>query len=107
MEPNEQMDLIIFCIIFSLVISYLIHAELFFRKLNQSAPDVYSELGSPSVIGKKQSVLPILRFFTSKEYKQLEDKTLVQMGDRLAIHFILTMSCMITFFGYLHWSGQL
>lgn len=101
------MELIVFFFILSLILTYLIHAELFFRKLHQSVPDVYSELGSPSVIGKRQSALPILRFFTSKKYKQLEDKSLVRMGDRLVIHFIFTLFCMVAFFCYLAWSGQL
>lgn len=99
------MELIVFWGILSLIVAYLIHAELYFRKMHQSAPDIYSELGSPSVIGKRQSALPILLFFISKRYKQLEDISLVRMGNRLVIHFVLTLICMVTFFGYMVWSG--
>lgn len=100
------MEVIVFLAILGLIITYLIHAELYFRKLRQSAPDIYSELGHPSVIGKKQNPLPILQFFISKQYQQLEDTSLVRMADRLVIHFVLILICMITFFGYMVWFGQ-
>ncbi len=100
------MEVIIFLGILGLIITYLIHAELYFRKLRQSAPDIYSKLGHPSVIGKKQSALPILHFFISKQYQKLEDTSLVRMAKRLIIHFLLILICMITFLGYMVWSGQ-
>lgn len=100
-----QLELIGLLIFMSLMLTYLVHAELYFRKLAQFAPDLYIELGSPSVIGKRQNALPVLLFFARGEYKELEDKPLVRMGKRLVGHFLLTLLCMVAFFGYLLWLG--
>ena len=84
----------------TLVGTYLIHAELYFRKLHQSFPDLYHELGSPSLFGKKTSALPLLRFFMSGKYKKLQDRSLALMGHRLMIHFTVTLLSFTSTFVY-------
>jgi hypothetical protein len=96
-----EVELIIFLAIFVLIITYLIHAELYFRRLHRTLPDLFANLGSPSVIGKRQNPLPIFRFFVSKQYKQLPDQGLVNMGSRLVIHFSATFIAFISFLIFL------
>ncbi len=95
------MDLLLFLTLFVFIISYLIHAEVYLRRLKKRCPDVFAKIGSPSVIGKKQSALPVMGFFGSGEYRQLPDVTLVKMGTRLVIHFFAVFIFFIGFFVFM------
>ncbi len=99
-------EIFLFLALFLFMITYLIHAELYFRKLQKSCPDMYTELGSPSVLGKKQSALPIIQFFASGQYRQLEDRRLARRGDWLILHFFVVLITFISFFGYLFATGK-
>lgn len=95
------MDLLFFLTLFAFIISYLVHAELYLRRLKKHCPDVFAKLGSPSVIGKKQSALPVMGFFGSGGYRQLPDVALVRMGTRLVIHFFAVFIFFIGFFVFI------
>jgi hypothetical protein len=95
------MDLILFLSLFLFILTYLIHAELYFRKLKQLAPKTFSEIGEPSLLRRRQNVLPILRFFVSGEFRKVKNVSLVQMGKRLVLHFFLSLAAMIGFVGYM------
>lgn len=92
------MDFIYFLTLFVLIVSYLIHAEWYLRRLKKHFPEQFASIGSPSVIGKRQSALPVLQFFLSGEFRRLPDKSVVGMGTRLAIHFIVVLVFFVTVF---------
>ncbi len=100
-------EMFFFLVLIFLILTYLIHAVLYSRKLQQSFPDVYAELGSPSVAGKKQNALPFILFFASGQYRQLHDQSFVRMGNRLIIHFIVTIMAFVAFLGYIISTGNL
>jgi hypothetical protein len=91
------MDLFLFIGLLIVVIIWLVHVEMFLRKLNQVSSDTYQKLGSPSVIGKRQSGLPILRFMLRREYRHLGDESFVRMGNRIIVHFVVTMALLAVF----------
>lgn len=97
------MDLILFLSVFLFILTYLIHAELYFRKLKQLVPKTFSEIGAPSLFQRwqQQNLLSVLRFFVSREFRKVENDALVQMGNRLVLHFFLSLSAMIGFVGYM------
>ena len=95
------MDLILFLSVFVFIFTYLIHAELYFRKLKQLAPKIFSDIGAPSLLRRKQNALPILRFFVSGAFREVENSSLVQMGNRRVLHFFLSLTAMIGFVGYM------
>ena len=99
-----DISLFLFLGLLGLIVTYLIHAEIYFRELRHASPDVYAALGSPSILGKKQSLLLILKFFASGEYKQIQDTHIVRMGNRLITHFSVVL---IAFISFLVLFGQL
>lgn len=101
------MDLILFLALFVVVLTYLVHAELYLRQLKQKVPDLFAEIGSPSLLGRKQNALPLLRYFVSGAFRKVGHESLVRMGNRLVLHFFLSLTAMIAFMGYMILSGSL
>ena len=95
------MDVIIFLGVFVFILTYLIHAELYLRKLKQNVPNIFQELGSPSLLKKKQNALPLLRYFVSGAFRKVENDSLVRMGNRLVLHFFLSLAAMLGFMVYM------
>ena len=95
------MDLILFFSMFLFILTYLIHVELYFRKLKQLAPKTFSEIGAPSLMRKRQNVFPMLQFFVSGKFSKVKNVSLVQMGKRLVLHFFLSLAAMIGFVSYI------
>ncbi len=94
-------DLILFLLLLVGIIIWLIHAELFLQKLRRSFPELHKELGSPSILGKKTSALPLLVFLMRREYRQLNDIAFVRMGNRIIVHFSLTLLFFVLFWLYI------
>ena len=95
------MDLLLFFTLLAFTISYLIHTELYFRRLKNRLPDVFAKIGSPSVIGRQKSALPLIWFFVSGEFLQLSDVSLVNMGIRLVVHFFAVFIFFMGFFAFI------
>ncbi len=100
------MDLILFLALFVVVLTYLVHAELYLRQLKQKAPHLFAEIGSPSLLGRKQSALPLLRYFVSGAFRNVGHESLVRMGNRLVLHFFLSLTAVIAFMGHMIISGN-
>ncbi|MBK8906309.1 MAG: hypothetical protein IPM53_34360 [Anaerolineaceae bacterium] len=100
------MDVIIFLTAFVFILTYLVHAELYFRQLKQKAPDLFVEIGSPSLLRRKQNALPLLRYFVSGAFRKVGHESLVRMGNRLVLHFFLSLTAMLAFMGYMIVSGN-
>lgn len=95
------MEFVPFVGLFIFIILWLVHVEMFFRRLKQLSPNTYEGLGSPSVIGKRSSGLPALRFILLREYRQLNDESFTQMGNRIVVHFITTILLFLSFFYFI------
>jgi hypothetical protein len=95
------MDLVLFAGVFVSVILWIVHVEMFFHKLKQVSPHIFQELGSPSVLGRRSSGLPALRFIILREYRQLDDESFVRMGNRIVVHFIVTILIFFSFFYFI------
>lgn len=95
------MDLILFAGFFVSIIIWVAHVEIFFRRLKQLSPHTFQELGSPSAIGRRSSGLPALRFIILREYRQLDDESFVRMGNRIVVHFIVTILIFFSFFYFI------
>ncbi len=100
------MEIILFLILFVFILSYLVHAEWYFRRLKNRLPEVFAKIGSPSVIGKRQNPFPTIKFFASGEFRQIPDVVLINMGMRLVIHFFIVLIFFIGFFIFMSLTGE-
>ena len=91
------MDLVLFAGVFVSVILWIVHIEMFFRKLKQVSPHTFQELGSPSVLGKRTNGLPALQFIILRAYRQIGDESFTRMGNRIVVHFIVTILISFSF----------
>ena len=100
------MEVTLFLGLFVFVITYLIHGEIYFRKLKQIEPETFAKIGSPSLFKRNQNPLPILGYFVSGNFLKVENASLRHMGIRFIVHFYTVLICMIAFLIYMILTGS-
>lgn len=67
------------------VVGFILHAK-FLKSLREYYPEIWTSLGSPSFWNNSpHNSLSVLRFLLKAEFRHLDDREFVQLGERLRV----------------------